>query len=85
MIVHTRALVLNRGEYGPFDDGRTVAYFDLVSESGGEPIRATLARGVEITEDELPRMFPADFDLDLGPRDKGGLTARVAAVRGVKS
>jgi hypothetical protein len=67
-----KALVLDKGHYGPFKDdagtareGRTIPYLTLVdAENGGEPIRATLSSDTDPAT--LPAaMQTADLSLEL--------------------
>ena len=65
MRVNAEMVVAAADHYGPFDDGRTIAYVDLVDGAGGGIFRATLAEGVE----SPPVLARGRADLEFHVRD----------------
>jgi hypothetical protein len=58
-----KVVVTGRGTYGPFDDGRTIAYIDIADPDGGGADRATAAEGVDLDGIELFKPVTLDFEL----------------------
>lgn len=56
---------VGRGQYGPFDDGRTIEYLSLGTPDGGDPERATFAQNVTF-DGELYKPFDAELEVYRG-------------------
>jgi hypothetical protein len=70
-------VLVNRDQYGPFDDGRTIPFVDLASPDGGGLIRLTVAEqyeGPAIADLTLlePMVFWADLRADKRLQDLKG-------------
>jgi hypothetical protein len=63
-------VVAANGQYGPFDDGRTIAYTDLLDAEGGGVMRATHAEGASFNG-ELAPTAAGVAELELRQTEKG--------------
>lgn len=61
-----QVVIVDRGEYGPFDDGRTIQWFDLSEPGGGAVIRATAGRDLDAdTAAKAPVFRPVNAVIEL--------------------
>jgi hypothetical protein len=85
MRIRKPVIVAAVGQYGPFEDGRTIRYADLLDAEGGGVMRATFAQ--DAADMELAVTASGDADLELHQSEKGlrlrlhGFAAATAAVR----
>lgn len=61
-----QVVVVDRGEYGPFTDGRTIKWFDVTEPGGGAVIRATAGRDLDTeTASKVQNLRPVNAELEL--------------------
>jgi hypothetical protein len=70
MRIRKPLLVASVGQYGPFDDGRTIRYVDFVDPEGGGLLRATFGQDLP-ADTELPLTSQGEADLELHATEKG--------------
>ena len=58
-----------RGQYGPFENGRFIAYLDFADPDGGGSDRATAGEGVNLEEVDLFQPVELSFEMYLGGQD----------------
>ena len=63
------------GEWGPFDDGRTIPYVDLADGEGGGIIRASVAEDAKV--DGLASLARGSAEVDFHVNRDGKLKARL--------
>lgn len=69
MRITAKLIPVGRGAYGPFNDGRTIAYVDLASEDGGDVVRATQAQHATTSVEQLELFKPINAALELVSQD----------------
>ena len=63
-------VVASNGQYGPFEDGRTILYTDFLDAEGGGVMRATHAQGADLNG-ELRPTAAGTAELELFQSEKG--------------
>jgi hypothetical protein len=85
MRFNAKVVPTGRGAYGPFDDGRTIAYLDFADPDGGGSDRATAAEGVKLDDLELFKPVELTFELYVTDGNKRKLRTHGAAGRAVQA
>lgn len=74
-VPNAKVVVAGLGQWGPFSDGRTIRYADLVDGDGGGVIRASYAQ--DYNGDGLAPMLAGTVDVDYHVNQDGKLKCRL--------
>jgi hypothetical protein len=81
--VKVPSIVAAVGEWGPFDDGRTIGYADIIDATGGGTFRATLAEGA--TPPDLYEQGDAELEFYVNSSNKLKVRLHSFAARNQKA